>query len=71
MEHGIVLAMDGNAHVRVTCKCIHRAMLGLKRQRGAVRRSIKEFGSLGSFPVGSPVADLLAVYNEHVYEAEH
>lgn len=59
--------MLDNSRVYVTCTCILTSIRTLNRYRRArVKRTGKEFGSLGDFPVGTPVGQLVDAFENHL-----
>lgn len=71
-EHEIRIRMLGNSSVYVTCKCLDkvRAKPVMRTTRGEYyrprRQGAPEWKSLGDFPVGTPIAQLLAAYTAHL-----
>lgn len=69
LEHQIQLKQLDNSHVYVTCNCLVRAYNTAhrsdRRKRGRVHGELAT-ASLGDFPVGTEVPQLLAAYNAHL-----
>ena len=64
--------MLDNSHVYVTCTCILRVLRSLDRTKKAqVRRTGKEYGSLGDFPVGVSADDLLGAFGRHLLDVSN
>lgn len=71
LVHQIRVMMADNAHIFITCNCIYRAMTTLDRKKRArVKRTLKEYGSLGEFPLDAPIRQIREVYNEHLRQVE-
>jgi hypothetical protein len=69
----MLVYMQTNSTVYVTCRCLLNAHLSLRRKRGGkspFRRRLKEFGSLGEFSVGTEAGLLRAAYDTHLQEAQ-
>lgn len=65
----MAIRMRDNSHIYVTCICILKAIRSLDRTRRArVKRTGKEYGSLGDFPVGTSGAVLAAAYDQHIQD---
>lgn len=72
-EHQIQIKQLGNDSIYVTCNCLVRETLRLVRRHANARtrsfrekNNMSELVSLGDFPVGTPVAELLKAYNAHL-----
>lgn len=64
--------MLGNSAVFVTCKCMDLKRTNWRGRTTRNRPSVKiipEWKSLGDFPVGTPVDQLLAAYNRHLEDS--
>lgn len=70
-KHQIQIRMFGNSGVYVTCNCLVQRLPHTTRTkhqgRGAIHRWPRDaMASLGDFPVGTPIEELLAAYNSHL-----
>lgn len=71
-HHQMEIRMLDNARVYVTCTCILRAIRSLARnKRARVKRTGREYGSLGDFPVGTKTDVLLTAFDQHLEEVNH
>ncbi len=67
--HEIRIRMLGNSNVFVTCKCMDLQRSNWKGRTTKTRHQTRlapEWKSLGDFPVGTPVADLVAAFRTHL-----
>lgn len=79
LEHQMQVKMLGNSWIYVTCNCLIRASQSIRKRTERQNRPTKlqragaaqeHYASLGDFPVGTPIEQLLEVYNMHLDPTE-